>query len=52
MPLNIPLFFGKAEKGSHSEHLVQRLCVGSGIIGLGPYVSRRTWSCGAKAGVH
>jgi hypothetical protein len=28
------LFAGKAEKGSHSEHLVQRLCVGSGIIWL------------------
>ena len=28
------LCFGKAEKGSHSEHLVQRLCVGSRIIPL------------------
>ena len=34
MPLNIRLFLGKAEKGSHSEHLVQRLCVCCGIIGL------------------
>ena len=34
MPLNILLFSGKAEKGSHSEHLVQRLCVCCGIIGL------------------
>jgi hypothetical protein len=35
MPRNIRLFVGKAEKDSHSEHLVQRLCVGSGIIWLG-----------------
>jgi hypothetical protein len=34
MPRNIRLFLGKAEKGSHSEHLVQRLCVCCRIIPL------------------
>ena len=34
MPRCMRLFAGKAEKGSHSEHLVQRLCVCCRIIGL------------------
>jgi hypothetical protein len=38
-PVVIRLFFGKAEKGSHPEQLLQRLCVGLGIIsGPGPQI--------------